>query len=172
MTRSSGRIRFLRSDSRNSATVFASTPALLAARPALREVVFAVLRAFCWRARAWPPFFAAALRFAALGPDELERLELDFVDFARLEVDRLDAERERLDALAPERDPPDDLRAPEPLPDDLLLEDLLLEGLLPELPEPPLAFLLPPRCCAMCVLSLLDLANRRAVDARPRTISR
>jgi hypothetical protein len=47
-----GPIRFLRSASRNSATVFASTPALRAPLDAVRAVVFAPLRAFCWRARA------------------------------------------------------------------------------------------------------------------------
>jgi hypothetical protein len=47
MTISMGPIRFLRSASRNSATVFASTPALRAPRAAVREVVFAALRAFC-----------------------------------------------------------------------------------------------------------------------------
>jgi len=47
MTISIGPIRFLRSASRNSATVFASTPALRAPRAAVREVVFAALRAFC-----------------------------------------------------------------------------------------------------------------------------
>jgi hypothetical protein len=52
MTISIGPIRFLRSASRNSATVFASTPALRAPRAAVREVVFAAFCAFCWRARA------------------------------------------------------------------------------------------------------------------------
>jgi hypothetical protein len=47
ITISIGPIRFLRSASRNSATVFASTPALLAPREAVRAVVFAALRAFC-----------------------------------------------------------------------------------------------------------------------------
>jgi hypothetical protein len=37
----------LLSASRNSATVFASTPALRAPRDAVREVVLAALRAFC-----------------------------------------------------------------------------------------------------------------------------
>jgi hypothetical protein len=62
-------IRFLRSASRNSATVFASTPAPRAPRAAVRAVVLAALRDFCWRARAWPPFFAAALREAVLRPE-------------------------------------------------------------------------------------------------------
>ena len=42
-----GPMRFLRSASRNSATVFASTPALRAPREAVRDVVLAALRAFC-----------------------------------------------------------------------------------------------------------------------------
>jgi hypothetical protein len=144
MIMSSGRIRFLRSDSRNSATVLASTPALLAARPAVRAVVFAPLRAFCWRARAWPPFLAAALRFAALGPDELER--------------------ERPDELALERDllaADDDLLLLRP--EDLLLDDLLPDDLLPpERLELLLRFpLLPPRCCAISLFSLFDLDRTR-----------
>ena len=64
ITISSGPIRFLRSASRSSATVLASTPALRAPRAAVRAVVFAALRAFCWRPRAWPPFLAAAVRLA------------------------------------------------------------------------------------------------------------
>jgi hypothetical protein len=57
----------------------ASTPA----RRAPRDAVFAVLRAafcdFCWRARAWPPFFAAALRVAVLREEEplVERFVLE-----------------------------------------------------------------------------------------------
>ncbi len=105
-----GPIRFLRSASRNSATVFASTPALRAPRDAVRAVVFAALRAFCWRPRACPPFLAAALRFAAVDRELDEDRELD--------VDRALEERLRLDA---------DLAADERPPDDLLLEALLLE---------------------------------------------
>jgi hypothetical protein len=71
----------LRSASRNSATVLASTPALRAALDVLRAVVLAALRACCWRPRALPPFFAAALRFADVEPelpdDELRLRELD-----------------------------------------------------------------------------------------------
>ena len=70
----------------------------------MREVVFAALRAVCWRPRAWPPFLAAALRLAEdareLEDDEREpadeRLrELD--DEERLLPDRLDP----LDFLEP-----------------------------------------------------------------------
>ncbi len=76
-TISIGPIRFLRSASRNSATVLASTPAFLAGREAVRAVVFAALRAVCWRPRAWPPFFAAALRLVADAElDELLRAEV------------------------------------------------------------------------------------------------
>jgi hypothetical protein len=68
----------LRSASRNSATVFASTPALRAVRDVLLAVVFAALRACCWRPRAFPPFLAAAVRLAdverELPDDELEEL--------------------------------------------------------------------------------------------------
>jgi hypothetical protein len=115
MTISSGPIRFLRSASRNSATVFASTPALRAPREAVRAVVLAALRAFCWRPRACPPFLAAAVRLAD------EERELD---------DRALEER-----LAPDADlVPDDL-----LPDDLLRE-LAAERLrldVERLPDPP-----------------------------------
>jgi hypothetical protein len=116
----------LRSASRNSATVLASTPALRAALDVLRAVVLAALRACCWRPRALPPFFAAALRFADVEPelpdDELRLRELD--DFARelagllLELDDLlrelagllreELEEERL-LLADERLPPERL---------------------------------------------------------------
>jgi hypothetical protein len=101
ITISIGAIRFLRSASRNSATVFASTPALRAPRAAVREVVFAALRAFCWRARACPPFLAAALRLVA--EPELDearvRAELD-ADLLRDELDD--------DLLADERLEPDE----------------------------------------------------------------
>ena len=55
---------------------------------AVRAVVFAALRAFCWRPRACPPFFAAAVRFVAeLELDALLRLLDDAAD------ERLLAER-------------------------------------------------------------------------------
>jgi len=121
-TISIGPIRFFRSASRNSATVFASTPALRAPRDAVRDVVLAALRAFCWRARAWPPFLAAALRLVADAPEEERvREELDAERF-ELEDERLDLEDERLE--------PDDL-----LPDDRLALDRL----------DPLDFFDPPR---------------------------
>jgi hypothetical protein len=67
----------------------ASTPALRAALAALREVVFAALRACCWRPRACPPFLAAALRFVAL-PERDEADELRLRELAeRLLADRL-----------------------------------------------------------------------------------
>src|SRR5215211_717134 len=170
ITRSSGRIRFLRSDSRNSATVFASAPAPPAARPARRAVVLAPLRAFCWRARAWPPFLAAALR----------------ADEPREEPERLDdeLERERLEAL--DRDPLDRddplPRDERPLLDELPLEDrpppLLPEDRPPEdrppddLPEPPLPRpLLPPLPCAISLPPLDRFPVRRAFHAPLRTIS-
>jgi hypothetical protein len=104
----------LRSASRNSATVFASKPARLAPRDAPRAVVFAALRAFCWRPRAWPPFLAAALRLAdvereleerALEERELDERELEVLRLRELdEVDRF----EPLDLLPPDRfDPPE-----------------------------------------------------------------
>jgi hypothetical protein len=115
MTISIGPIRFLRSASRNSATVFASTPALRAVRDAPRAVVLAALRAFCWRPRACPPFLAAARRFAddaperdddeVLRPDEPARLrdapeEERLLDDRELEPDLLlRLPDERLDAL-------------------------------------------------------------------------
>ena len=123
----------MRSASRNSATVFASTPALRAPRDAVREVVFAALRAFCCRARAWPPFLAAALRLAD-EERELDERELE---------ERLLPEDERLRELADERlrldaDPLPDERLPDPLLFDLLLDERLapLDFFLP--PEPPL----------------------------------
>jgi len=137
----------LRSASRNSATLFASTPALLAGRDAVRAVVFAALRAFCWRPRAWPPFFAAALRLVE--EPELEEL-LPLRDDA--DEERLLAERVLFARL-----PPDDLLADERLdearpPDDLLADDRLvdeLERFAPPLDLPVLrrsAILAPPRC--------------------------
>src|SRR5262245_43683832 len=65
MTMSRGRIRFLRSASRNSATVFASTPALRAPLAAVRDAPLAAFRARCWRPRACPPLRAAAWRALA-----------------------------------------------------------------------------------------------------------
>jgi hypothetical protein len=99
----------------------ASTPALRAPRAAVRDVVFAALRAFCWRPRAWPPFLAAAVRFA----DDPRELEDDDLARDELAVERLrDAlEDERLlladerPLLADERlDPPDFLDPPRELP--------------------------------------------------------
>jgi hypothetical protein len=58
-------------------------------------VVFAALRAFCWRPRAWPPFLAAALRLAA-DVRELEDDERELAD-ERLLPERLDP----LDFLEP-----------------------------------------------------------------------
>src|SRR5687768_10370691 len=69
-TISSGLIRFLRSASRSSATVLASTPALRAPLAAVLAAPLAALPAFCWRARALPPLLAAALREAALRVEE------------------------------------------------------------------------------------------------------
>jgi hypothetical protein len=119
----------------------ASTPALRAPRPAVRAVVFAALRAFCWRPRACPPFLAAAVRFdderelvpdeRALVPDELEpERELDEERLRGLEDERL-----RLDADRP----PDERLLDERPPEDRLLE----ERLLPERLD-PLDFFLPP----------------------------
>lgn len=78
----------------------------MAGRDALRAVVLAALRAFCWRARACPPFFAAALRFVEEAePDELLRLR--DADDDRL-LDALLLDERLLDEL--ERfDPPLDL---------------------------------------------------------------
>ncbi len=95
----------------------ASTPAFFAGFDAARAVVFAALRAFCWRPRAWPPFFAAALRLVeAPEVDELLRLLAD-VDEERLLAERALLARLPPDALArlpPDalaRLPPDALRA-------------------------------------------------------------
>src|SRR6185436_17929354 len=96
MTISSGPIRFLRSASRNSATVLASTPALRAGREAVRAVVLAALRAFCWRPRACPPFLAAAVRLADegfLADEDLADEDLALDDFALEE--RLLADEDR-----------------------------------------------------------------------------
>jgi hypothetical protein len=88
-TISIGPIRFLRSASRNSATLLASTPALFAGFAAVRAVVLAALRACCWRPRAWPPFFAAALRLVDDPElDALVRLR-DDADDERLLAERV-----------------------------------------------------------------------------------
>ena len=122
----------------------ASTPALRAPRPAAREVVFAALRAVCWRPRACPPFLAAALRFEdderEVEPDERE---LD-PDERELDPDRepdderlreLEVERLRLDADRP----PEERLLEERAPDERLLEERLpLDRL------DPLDFFLPP----------------------------
>jgi hypothetical protein len=104
----------------------ASTPALLAGFAAVRAVVFAALRAFCWRPRAWPPFFAAALRL-------VEEPELDALVRLRDDADeeRLLAERALLARV---------LLAPE------LFALVLLARLVPELFAPELlARLVPER---------------------------
>jgi hypothetical protein len=98
----------------------ASTPAFLAGRAAPRAVVFAVLRACCWRPRACPPFFAAALRLDAEAPLELLRDE----DEERLLAERLLVERLLVERLLPERLPPDRLPPDERLPDDRPLDEL------------------------------------------------
>jgi hypothetical protein len=76
----------------------------------VREVVFAALRAVCWRPRACPPFLAAAVRFEeerVLEPDERE------LDEERLRA--LDDERLLDERVPPERlDPLDFLLPPEP----------------------------------------------------------
>jgi hypothetical protein len=126
MTISIGPIRFLLSASRNSATVFASTPALRAPEAAVRAVVRDALRACCWRPRAWPPLRAAALRL-----EEDDERELD-------EPEREEEERLAEERLAEERLPE------ERLPDDLLPAEWLdpderpdpLDRLDP--PDPPL----------------------------------
>jgi hypothetical protein len=84
----------------------ADLAALVARRPAFS--------AFCWRARAWPPFFAAARRLVCPEREVVERLELELlllVDFARPVVDfarpLVDLERLLVDFA---RLPPDLLR--------------------------------------------------------------
>jgi hypothetical protein len=111
----------------------ASTPALRAALDALRDVVFAALRACCWRPRACPPFFAAALRFAEVPErDDAEELRLDDELRLRELAERLPPER-----LLPERLLDERLLAPDLLLDDLLPEDRLPDERLPDarLPE-------------------------------------
>ena len=72
----------------------------------MREVVFAAFRAFCCRARVWPPFLAAALRFDAdareLDPDEREPEDerLRVLADERLLLDEERLLDERLDPLA------------------------------------------------------------------------
>lgn len=128
--------------------------ALWAGWVALVAVLPACLRAVCWRPRAWPPFFAAARRLAALcerpeerddepRPDEeLREDELREEDPPELELreDELREEEPREPEL-----PDDELREPEPRepprdedpPDP---DDELLERELPPLPlrEEPL----------------------------------
>jgi hypothetical protein len=80
----------------------ASTPALLAGFAAVRAVVCAALRACCWRPRACPPFFAAALRFVAEPElDALLRLLDDAAD-VRLLLARVLFARVVLARAAPE----------------------------------------------------------------------
>jgi hypothetical protein len=154
-TISIGPIRFLRSASRNSATVLASTPMLCAALLALRPVDLAAFRACCCRPRACPPFFAAARRVDADAEPPEERLlaavfglleallapeERLVVEAFRL-LEALLAPDERLvvvafrllaDLLAPEeRLVVEALRLPADLlaPDDRLLDERLLDPL-------------------------------------------
>jgi hypothetical protein len=97
--------------------------ALSAGFVAVEAACEARLRAFCWRPRASPPFFAAARRLLAGAPCDLldeelrERLADDLVD-------RLAELRDDADALRELDDPPDepDFRA---APPPLLLEELL-----------------------------------------------
>jgi hypothetical protein len=154
-----------------------------AVSPALR----APFCAFCWRARALPPAFAARLPAAALVPDDDARrllllvLPLDFVPLPRA-VDffapearlpppldfealppRVLLERPEPELELREVDPPE-LRELDP-PDDLREDDDLL-------PEPPLDDdddlpLLPPLDCAMLSSSEALPATGRA----GRTIS-
>jgi len=127
--------------SRKSATVLpaSSERVAWAAFSAGRVARAAVLRARCWRPRAWPPFFAAVRRLDAADEEEdfAERLE------AEREPERPEAEREpeplelrALDRAAPERpeaeraelereddpraedDEPRAVRAERPLPDE------------------------------------------------------
>jgi hypothetical protein len=136
-TISIGPIRFFFSASRNSATVLASTPALLAGLDAARAVVVAALRAFCWRPRAWPPFFAAALRLVDVPElDALVRLRDDADD------ERALAERVLLARVLLARLVPDDLLADERLLDELDRFDPPLD--LPVLRRS--AILAPPPC--------------------------
>jgi hypothetical protein len=126
ITISIGPIRFFRSASRNSATVFASTPARRAPRDAVPAVVFAAFCAFCWRPRACPPFLAAALRFADDEERELDD-EPELVERLREPDERLLLAEARLFELPEER-----------LPDERLLDERLdppdFRALPPELP--------------------------------------
>jgi hypothetical protein len=129
----------------------ASTPALFAGRDAVRAVVFAALRACCWRPRAWPPFFAAALRLVDEPElDALVRLR-DDADDERLLAERVLLARLPPDALLPDALLPDDLLPDDRPPDDRLVDARLLEEL--DRFDPPLdlpvlrrsAILAPPR---------------------------
>jgi hypothetical protein len=98
---------FLRSASRSSATVLASTPARRAPLAADLAVELAALRAFCWRPRALPALLAAALRVDALREeaaffDAALREDDDFADEARFADEALP--RELLSEDAPPRD--------------------------------------------------------------------
>jgi hypothetical protein len=118
-TISSGLIRFLRSASRSSATVLASTPAVRAPRAAVLAVVLAAFRAVRLRAVVLPPLLAAALREAVLRPEEdlaeaerpeeAARPEDDLAAVERPEEDFAEAERPDEDFAADER--PDDFAA-------------------------------------------------------------
>ena len=106
-------------------------------------MVFAALRACCWRPRACPPFLAAARRFEEVPEREDEallRLEALRLDPLRLDDplrlrDEVDDER-----LLPERDPDllldERLLAPDLLLDDRLELDLRLDP--PDFLDPPL----------------------------------
>jgi hypothetical protein len=116
MTISIGPIRFLRSASRNSATVLASTPALRAARPAPRAVVLAVFRAFCCRARACPPFLAAARRFADVPELDADERELAALLPVLEDLLRVLEALVRLVEALPRDDPLDRFEVPPDLP--------------------------------------------------------
>jgi hypothetical protein len=159
----------LRSASRNSATVFASTPALLAARDAPREVVFAAFRACCWRPRACPPFLAAARRFEDVpDPDDEEDLRLallrlrDEPDERLLDVRELDDRLLEPERLLEERLPEPDLLLEERLPDPDRLLDARLDPL--DFFDPPLDLLLPLRSAIW-----LPLVRPTVMGLFPRT---
>jgi hypothetical protein len=195
MTISIGLIRFLRSASRSSATVLASTPALRAPPATVFAVPLAALRAVCLRARALPPLLAAALREEALrleadlDADEALRPEDDFAaldrpddDFAALDrpdddfaaLDRPDDDFAALDR--PDDDfaalrPDDDFAALDRPEDDFAVEDLARLDDFAFEPEPPALLLLPPLpLCATthslrCLLSG-GLSHERCHDGR------
>ena len=118
-------------------------PAESAVCAAVAAVFVAVLRACCWRPRAWPPFFAAARRFAGVAEpdDRLLAVERCEVELLRVE-EPLEAEPLRF-RVAPElplegeRPPVERERVPEPEPplEREPLPELALRA--PELPEPP-----------------------------------